>query len=139
MKEMRDAIYLALGLFITLWALAIFEPAIAHDHSRQELDSWFTSLQSKGKSPCCDGSEAMRLDDVDWDSKDGHYRVRLQGEWVDVPDSAVVGGPNRAGPTMVWPYYVNGAMRQVRCFAFLACQARVPDHPDVGAYTGHRL
>jgi hypothetical protein len=105
-----------LGLFISLCALAIFEPAIAHDHSRPELDSWFMSLQSKGKSPCCDGSEAMRLDDVDWDSKDGHYRVRLQGEWVDVPDSAVVGGPNRAGPTMVWPYYVNGVMRGVRCF-----------------------
>jgi hypothetical protein len=105
-----------LGLFISLCALAIFEPAIAHDHSRPELDSWFMSLQSKGKSPCCDGAEAMRLDDVDWDSKDGHYRVRLQGEWVDVPDSAVVGGPNRAGPTMVWPYHLNGAMRGVRCF-----------------------
>ena len=83
----------ALGLFITLCTLAIFEPAIAHDHSRPELDHWFMSLQSKGKSPCCDGSDATRLDDVDWESRDGHYRVRLAGEWVDVPDSAVVNGP----------------------------------------------
>lgn len=90
--------------------------ASAHDRSRPELDGWFMGLESKGKSPCCDGSDAMRLDDVDWDTKDGHYRVRLQGEWVDVPDSAVVEGPNRAGPTMVWPYYLNGAMRGVRCF-----------------------
>ena len=38
----------ALGLFITLCTLAIFGPAIAHDHSRPELDHWFMSLQSKG-------------------------------------------------------------------------------------------
>ena len=129
---MRDAIYLALGLFITLWALAIFEPAIAHDHSRPELASWFTSLQSKGGSRhVATAQKRCVLMMSIWDSNHGHYRVRLQGEWVDVPDSAVVGGPNRCGPTMVWPYYVNGAMRQVRCFAFLACQARVPDHADV--------
>src|SRR5580700_10992657 len=111
---------LALGLFINLCTLAIFEPAIAHDHSRPELDHWFMSLQSKGKSPCCDGSDATRLDDVDWESRDGHYRVRLEGQWVDVPDSAVVNSPNRAGRTMVWPVYISplgGPLRgDIRCF-----------------------
>ena len=108
--------------FICMSALALViglhrcSSADAHDHARPELDSWFMSLESKSKSPCCDGSDALRVDDVDWETKDGHYRVKLQGEWVDVPDNAVVEGPNRAGPTMVWPYYVNGAMRGVRCF-----------------------
>ena len=113
---MRDASCFGLRAIYYFVHSAIFGLAIAHDHSRPELDHWFMSLQSKGKSPCCDGSDATRLDDVDWESEDGHYRVRLEGEWVDVPDSAVVNGPNRAGPTMVWPYYVNGAMRGVRCF-----------------------
>jgi hypothetical protein len=90
--------------------------AYAHDHNRPDLDNWFLGLQSKGNAPCCDGSEAMRLDDVDWESRDGHYRVRLEGEWVDVPDNAVIDGPNRAGPTMVWPYRKNGKLDQVRCF-----------------------
>jgi hypothetical protein len=29
----------------------------------------------------------------------GHYRVRLDNKWVDVPDEAVITEPNRAG----WP------------------------------------
>ncbi|GKQ52026.1 hypothetical protein BRSPCE3_28810 [Bradyrhizobium sp. Ce-3] len=86
----------------------------AHDHDHPELNGWYESLHS-GKGPCCDGSDAQRVDDADWDTKDGHYRVRLEGEWVDVPDEAVVTGPNRAGRTMVWPYYLNGHPRP-RCF-----------------------
>jgi hypothetical protein len=90
--------------------------ARAHEHSRPDLDGWFLGLASHAKAPCCDGSDALRIDDVDWETKDGHYRVRLEGEWVDVPDSAVVDGPNRAGPTMVWPYRRDGHLNQIRCF-----------------------
>ncbi|MBH5403031.1 hypothetical protein HZZ13_35335 [Bradyrhizobium sp. CNPSo 4010] len=34
--------------------------------------------------------------------------MRLLGNWVEVPDDSVITEPNRAGRTMVWPYYVNG-------------------------------
>jgi hypothetical protein len=44
-----------------------------------------------------------------------NYRLRIDGEWVDVPNEAVVDGPNRAGRTMVWPYYLNGHPK-ARCF-----------------------
>lgn len=101
---------------IAVLLLALTGAAFAHDHARPDLDTWFNSLESKAGSTCCDASEATRLDDVDWEAKDGHYRVRLQGEWVDVPDDAVVEGPNKAGPTMVWPYYTNGELKGVRCF-----------------------
>ncbi len=33
----------------------------------------------------------------------GHYRVRIDGEWHEVPDDAVITEPNRVGRTMVWP------------------------------------
>ncbi len=60
------------------------------------------------------------LSDVDWDSKDGHYRVRIEDEWWDVPDEAVLTVPNRAGKTMVWPVYnrsMDGPLRiEIRCF-----------------------
>lgn len=102
-----------IGVVIIL--VLIVSPARSHDHSRPELDGWFKGLESRAKSPCCDGSDATRLDDVDWESKGGRYRVRIDGEWVEVPDSAVIDGPNRAGPTMVWPTWSNG-MRAVRCF-----------------------
>jgi hypothetical protein len=98
---------------IAMCALAV-HGARAHDHDHPELNGWYQSLHS-GKGPCCDGSEAKRVDDADWESKDGHYRVRIDGEWVDVPAEAVVDGPNRAGRTMVWPYYLDGHPK-ARCF-----------------------
>jgi len=48
--------------------------------------------------------------------KDGHYRVRLYGEWVPVPDATVVTEPNRFGPAVVWPYLDTDGTTQVRCF-----------------------
>ncbi len=104
----------ALVVVTALLAKPAIGPAQAHDHQHPELNAWYESLRSV-KGPCCDGSDAKRVDDADWDTKDGHYRVRLEGEWVDVPDEAVVAGPNRAGRTMVWPYYLDGHPRP-RCF-----------------------
>ena len=39
---------------------------------------------------------------------DGHYRVQIDGEFVNVPGDAVVTEPNRAGRTMVWPIWLDG-------------------------------
>jgi hypothetical protein len=106
--------------FAMLVSLAVILPmskidhARAHDHEHPELNGWYASLHS-GKGPCCDGSDAKRVDDADWETKDSHYRVRIDGEWVDVPNEAVVDGPNRAGRTMVWPYYIDGHPK-ARCF-----------------------
>jgi hypothetical protein len=72
--------------------LIAFAPTII---SAPELNGWYASLHS-GKGPCCEGADAKRVDDVDWDTKDDHYRVRIDGEWVDVPKDAVVDGPSRA-------------------------------------------
>jgi hypothetical protein len=45
----------------------------------------------------------------------GHYRVRLEGKWVDVPDLAVIAEPDRVGRTMVSP--LRGYLGvTIRCF-----------------------
>ena len=93
-------------------------PSRAHDDDRyanSPLKSWFESLHSKGGGPCCANADGLALADVDWDAKDGHYRVHLRGEWINVPDDTVISEPNRAGRTMVWPYYVNNRVF-IRCF-----------------------
>ena len=74
-------------------------------------------LRSPAGAPCCGGPkvDATVLEDADWEARDGHYRVRIEGEWVDVPDDAVIKEPNRAGHVMVWPYHQDGKPR-VRCF-----------------------
>ena len=86
-----------------------------HVISRPDLDSWFDSLAS-GKGLCCSFVDGKTVADPDWDSKDGHYRVRLDNEWIDVPDDAVITEPNKFGRTMVWPYMGAGKVLFIRCF-----------------------
>ena len=78
------------------------------------LKQWFNKLASE-KGLCCSFADGVSVKDVDWDAQDGHYRVRLSGEWVDVPDTALVTEPNRFGPAVVWPYE-EGGRTQIRCF-----------------------
>jgi hypothetical protein len=91
--------------------------ALARDDGRyanSPLKPWFDTLKS-GKGLCCSNADGVALMDPDWDAKDGHYRVRLDGEWFDVPNEAVIKEPNRAGRTMVWP--IRSAMgTSIQCF-----------------------
>ncbi|MCP3400728.1 hypothetical protein [Bradyrhizobium sp. CCGB20] len=95
-------------------------------NTNAELKAWFDGLRS-GKGPCCSDADGSALSDSDWESKDGHYRVRIprlghvpdgqQQElvWVDVPEEAVISEPNRVGRTMVWPIYGYAGVA-IRCF-----------------------
>ncbi|MCP1766040.1 hypothetical protein [Bradyrhizobium japonicum] len=100
-----------------LLGLAVVTSALAHDDGRYDktpLHSWFESLQSEfGK--CCTDVDGYIVSDADWESNNGSYRVRIDNEWVNVPDGAVVKQPNRFGRTMVWRHYIDGHPR-VRCF-----------------------
>jgi hypothetical protein len=83
-------------------------------YANSPLKPWFDSLKS-GKGPCCSDADGYAVADPDWESKSGHYRVRIEGEWWDVPDDAVITEPNRAGRTMVWPIRGWGGLT-IRCF-----------------------
>ncbi len=109
---------------IVVCLLFLWTVAFAHDKNHpitSEQRSWFNSLSS-GKGPCCADADGNVLQDNDWDTKDGHYRVFIEGEWTVVPDDAVVQQPNLYGPTMVWGYPVwngmgGGKLRfQIQCF-----------------------
>lgn len=94
-------------------------PAQARDrgqyaNSSPEMKAWFDGLRS-GKGPCCSDADGSAVSDVDWESKGGHYRVRIEGEWLDVPDEAVITEPNRVGRTMVWPMRGYQGL-SIRCF-----------------------
>ena len=61
------------------------------------LKPWFDSLRSH-LGPCCSDADGVAVADPDWESHNGHYRVRLDGQWVEVPDDAVITEPNRSRP-----------------------------------------
>jgi hypothetical protein len=84
-------------------------------YANEPLHKWFDQLAS-GKGLCCSFADGFSIRDVDWDTKDGRYRVRLHGEWVVVPDSALVTEPNKYGPAVVWPYSDAEGVTQIRCF-----------------------
>jgi hypothetical protein len=83
-------------------------------YANSPLKAWFDSLKS-GKGPCCSDADGYAVADPDWETRSGHYRVRIEGEWHDVPEDAVITEPNRAGRTMVWPIKGWGGMT-IRCF-----------------------
>ena len=92
-------------------------PVLGRDDGRyanSPLKPWFESLRSEF-GQCCEESDAYVVSEPDWESDQGHYRTRIDGVWVVVPDGAVLTQPNRTGRTLVWKHYIDGHPR-VRCF-----------------------
>jgi hypothetical protein len=105
---------------LTFCLTTILVPAqlVARDDGRfanSPLKPWFDRLAS-GKGLCCSFADGFSVQDVDWDTQEGHYRVRIYGQWFVVPDAAVVTEPNRFGPAVVWPYNDRYGNTQIRCF-----------------------
>jgi hypothetical protein len=84
-------------------------------YANEPLHAWFDQLASS-KGLCCSFADGVKVEDVDWDTQDGRYRVRLHGQWIFVPESALVTEPNRFGPAVVWPYMDTDGATQIRCF-----------------------
>jgi hypothetical protein len=95
-----------------------------------DLKAWFEQLAS-GRGLCCSFADGSSVADVDWQAQcvEGdhqemaahperfcRYRVRLNQQWIDVPEVAIVQGPNKFGPPVVWPYTDAAGETQIRCF-----------------------
>jgi hypothetical protein len=114
----RGVLVMRKVLFIAILLFGSLASAGARDDGRyanSPLKSWFDRLASN-KGLCCSFADGFRVDNVDWDTQDGRYRVRLNGEWIVVPDDAVVTEPNKFGPAVVWPYMDTDGQTQIRCF-----------------------
>jgi hypothetical protein len=120
------AVGVALGRAAALCIGAL--PAFANwiGPSDPVLHAWFDQLAS-GKGLCCSFADGVSISDVDWDTHgpNNGYRVRLNGQWINVPPKAVVTVPNKFGQAVVWPFQepdydsngnVTGSTTQIRCF-----------------------
>jgi len=125
-RTFRWNLALMIGSLLLVLPLAS-DPGQARDpdgrYANSPLKQWFDSLKS-GKGPCCSDADGTAVSDADWETKNGHYRVRLDVsrevskvdmQWIDVPDEAVITEPNRVGKTMVWPLFGYMGV-SIRCF-----------------------
>jgi len=121
-RVLIDAVMIAVAVGVGCYGLSL--PTVAARdvdgrYANSPLKSWFESLHSN-KGPCCSDADGTALSDVDWKSDDGHYLVRVEERWWNVPDEAVIKEANRAGRAIVWPIYYresNTLLRiDIRCF-----------------------
>jgi hypothetical protein len=84
------------------------------------LKPWFDKLANRHGGLCCSFADGRTVEDPDVDMNGDHYRVRIDGQWVDVPDDALVDVPNKFGPAVVWPWTetMDGgeSIIHIRCF-----------------------
>ena len=113
----RLTVPLLAAVALCMFAFAASDVSARDDgrYANEPLHAWFDQLAS-GKGLCCSFADGVKVEDVDWDTQDGRYRVRLHGEWIFVPEAALVTEPNRFGPAVVWPYIDAEGATQIRCF-----------------------
>jgi hypothetical protein len=124
---MRQALTILWNGVFACWIIALvgtIASAYAHDggrHSKTDpaIKAWIKALTDKNGNGCCDTADGYPAE-VEWDTDTGHYRVRIDGVWYDVPDEALIEKPNRLGYAMVWYYPSHEAdgrlVPKIRCF-----------------------
>jgi hypothetical protein len=117
-------IRLRLLMIALILSLAAAADAPARDNGQYRdtdpaIKEWIQQLTDKTGQGCCataDGHPA----EYEWDVAGNHYKVRIEGEWYDVPPEALVDEPNRLGYATVWYWWdwsVDGKKtHHIRCF-----------------------
>jgi hypothetical protein len=80
--------------------LLFWGPALARDdghYANSPLKEWF-NRHASGKTLCCSFADGYVVKDPEWKSSNGHYQVRIENEWVEVPDDAVITGAQQIRP-----------------------------------------
>jgi hypothetical protein len=109
------------GVLPLLASLLLSWPASARDDGRYaqvdpDLKAWIEGLSNRLGINCCAEADGFRPEAVEWDIRDSTYRVRIDGEWYDVPDYAVIRGPNRLGVPVVWLFRARDGAIIIVCF-----------------------
>ena len=109
--------------FILLVTLSCFAQAADHGQlgpTSPEIKAWANSLENPLGEVCCSTADGWKPEEVEYEMKDNKYRVKIDGEWYDVPPYAVIKRPNMFGFPVVWYYktWLNGIRPSIliRCF-----------------------
>jgi hypothetical protein len=101
-------------------AVAVTLASAAHAFDRGQYENvpadiraWFKGVVSPSGVPCCDISDGHR---TTYDVRQGVYWVPIEGEWMAVPDRAVIRDRgNPVGEAVVWYVHHRGSII-ISCF-----------------------
>jgi hypothetical protein len=84
-----------------------------YDHVPPDIRAWFKSVIAPNGVPCCDESDGHR---TSYDVRGGAYWVPIEGQWMQVPDRAVIRDQgNPIGEAVVWYVHHRGSII-ISCF-----------------------
>ncbi len=84
-----------------------------YDDVPADIRAWFKSVRAPNGVPCCDMADGHR---TEYDFHNGTYWVPIEGQWVAVPERAIVRDRgNPIGQAVVW-YVHHGGNIIIHCF-----------------------
>jgi hypothetical protein len=84
-----------------------------YDDIPADIRAWFKSVTAPNGVPCCDISDGHR---TEYDFHNGAYWVPIEGQWIAVPERAIVRDRgNPIGQAVVW-YIRHGGNIIISCF-----------------------
>jgi hypothetical protein len=100
------------------WLPALTGAAFAFDNGQYEnvppeIRAWFKGVVAPNGVPCCDIADGHR---TEYDFRGGAYWVPIEGEWMPVPDHAIIRDRgNPVGEAVVWYVHHRGGII-ISCF-----------------------
>jgi hypothetical protein len=108
---------LVLG-FVLAASAALTSAAFAFDNGQYndvppDIRAWFRNVLAPNGVPCCDISDGHR---TEYDVRNGAYWVPIDGEWMLVPERAIIrNAGNPVGEAVVWYVHHRGGII-ISCF-----------------------
>jgi hypothetical protein len=112
--RMRRLAHIALLACLSILATAAF----AFDNGQYEnvppdIRTWFKSVMAPNGVPCCDISDGHK---TEYDFREGAYWVPIEGQWMAVPERAIIRDRgNPVGEAVVWYVHHRGSII-ISCF-----------------------
>src|SRR5947208_13800258 len=109
----RLAPFVLLACLSVLASAALAVDRGQFDHVPPDIRAWFKSVIAPNGVPCCDVSDGHR---TTYDVRAGAYWVPIEGQWMQVPERAVIRDQgNPIGEAVVWYVHHRGSI-VISCF-----------------------
>lgn len=109
----RSGLTALLACVSALSGTAIASDTGQHESVPPDIRAWFKAVTAPNGVPCCDLADGHR---TDYDFREGAYWVPIEGQWMAVPERAVIRDlGNPVGQAVVWYVHHRGSSI-ISCF-----------------------